>query len=237
MSNFQGYTGWEGNQEKGLSCHVVKDLTQPFQQSNICCYMDNFYTGADLLEVLRCKIYTCGTVCSNHKGLPKNLFPINVQNLQKGEFRVAQKWDLTFAIWKDTKPDLVLSNFSWTYSRKTCQPKRYWWQTTANTCSSHVKDYQNHMKEVYILKQMIGYYMPLHRSRKWWCRLFFYFLMVTVYNVHVISKRTHPHICKDKWPSLKEFIQDLVLELIGETRTTRQVAVPPIQNCTSHYIW
>ena len=37
MSNFQVYTGWEGNQEKGLAYRVVHDLTEPYHNTYIRC--------------------------------------------------------------------------------------------------------------------------------------------------------------------------------------------------------
>ena len=111
LSKFQVYTGKEGNQEKGLSHRVVMDLCRNYFGSNIRVYMDNFYTSPDLLMDLHVRgVMACGTVRANRRGLPKDLLP-NKINLNKHEFKIAQKDNLTFTVWKDTKPVCVLSNF------------------------------------------------------------------------------------------------------------------------------
>ena len=52
----------------------------------------------------------CGTVCTNRKRLPKELLPKQLK-LNKHEYKVAQKDELTFCVWQDTKAVCVLSNF------------------------------------------------------------------------------------------------------------------------------
>lgn len=112
LHKFQVYTGKENNtQEKGLSHRVVTDLLGHLQIKNIRVYFDNFYTGTELLTTLLAPgVYACGTVRSNRKGLQTDLMPKKL-NLQKHLFRIAQKDDLTFCTWMDTKPVLMLSNF------------------------------------------------------------------------------------------------------------------------------
>ena len=43
--------------------------------------------------------------------------------MDKGDFRVAQKNDLTYSVWQDTKPVLVLSNFHGPSQQKTVKRK------------------------------------------------------------------------------------------------------------------
>ena len=92
-----------------------------------------------------------------------------------------------------------------------------------------VADYQSNMKGVDVCDQMVGYYMPLHRSNKWWCHLFF-FLSISIHNAYILAKKSHPASAREKWPDLKLFIQDLVLELIGNVWTTRQVTLVTNEN-------
>ena len=69
LHQFQIYTG-KGVQEKRLSHRVVTDLMKNMQDQNICVYMDNFYTGMELLKELRIRsIYSYETVRANGKGL------------------------------------------------------------------------------------------------------------------------------------------------------------------------
>ena len=48
---------------------------------------------------------------------------------------------------------------------------------------------------------------------------------VSVHNAYILAKKSHPASAREKWPDLKLFIQDLVLELRGNVQTTRQVAL------------
>ena len=93
-----------------------------------------------------------------------------------------------------------------------------------------VADYQNNMKGVDVCDQMVGYYMPPHRSNKWWHPLFFFFLSVSIHNAYILAKKSHPASAGKKWPDLKLFIIDLVLELISNVWTTRQVALVTNEN-------
>ena len=54
-------------------------------------------------------IMTCGTVRANRNGLPTTFLPKNVR-LQRGDFKRAQKDDLAYVIWMDTKAVITLSN-------------------------------------------------------------------------------------------------------------------------------
>ena len=72
---------------------------------NLRVYFDNFYTSVELLKDLHTR-----DVHTNRKGLPKQLLPKQLK-LKKHEFKVAQKDDLTFCVWQDTKAVCVLSNF------------------------------------------------------------------------------------------------------------------------------
>ncbi|XP_052236071.1 piggyBac transposable element-derived protein 4-like [Dreissena polymorpha] len=109
IHQFQVYTGKEENQEKGLSHRVVTDLIGHLNHTNIRVFMANYYTSPALLTDL-CGVYACGAVRNNRKGLPTALLPRNVM-LDKHEFLVAQKDDLSCSIWQDKKYVMVLSNF------------------------------------------------------------------------------------------------------------------------------
>lgn len=116
----------------------------------------------------------CGTIRAGRRGIPPK--PCN---LPKHGYQVAQKDDLTFCAWQDTKVVMVLSNFhdptatGKVLRRKGGDRQR---EVTVPAC---LADYQKHMKGVDLLDQMVGYYLFNHRSKKWWRRLFFFFLTVS----------------------------------------------------------
>ena len=80
------------------------------EDQNVCVYMDNFYTGMELLKYLRLHgIYACEKVQANCKGLPTALLPKKLK-LAKHKYTVAQLDDMSFCHWMDTKPVMILSN-------------------------------------------------------------------------------------------------------------------------------
>ena len=72
---FDVYTGKTGeNPEKGLGATVVKKLTNELKNKKYHVYFDNFFTSVSLLEdLVKDKIYACGTVRANRKGFPNEL--------------------------------------------------------------------------------------------------------------------------------------------------------------------
>ena len=159
-------------------------------------------------------IHVCGIVHSNQKGLLTFLLPKNVHNMTKEEYKVAQKDDLTYAIWQDTKPVLVLSNGHRPQGQHNVSRKGADGHHDQIPAPKMLADCQNNMTGVDVCDQMVGYYMPPHRSNKWWYHLFFFFLSVFICNAYILAKKSHPASARVKWSDLKLFIQDLVLELI-----------------------
>ena len=99
QSKFLVYTGRApGGQERGLIHGVVTDLVDHLYGQYTQVYFDNFYTSPDLLTYLHdWQVYACGTVRANRKNLPTAMLPKNV-NLQRHEFKVAQKDELSFVV-------------------------------------------------------------------------------------------------------------------------------------------
>jgi len=60
-----------------------------------------------------------------------------------------------------------------------------------------------------------------HRSKKWWRRIFFYFLMAAVHNAYVIAKDSNPEVVHKEWPNFQDFVEDLAEGLIDEYLNNR----------------
>ena len=219
--NMQVYTGKvEGRQEKGMAHRVCMDLLTPVLGTNLHVYMDNLYTSVGLLNDLHVRsVKACGTVRANRKGLPTTLLPKNVR-LQRGEFKRAQKDDLTYAIWMDTKAVLTLSNFHDPTHQGTVLRRRDGVRTHVPV-PKMLQDYQQHMRGVDLLDQAISYHTVSHRSKKWWRRVFFYGMMVSAHNAYVVAK-DQGHAChRRQWPTFLDFLESLASDLIGDTRADR----------------
>ena len=226
--NFQVYTGRvAGQQEHGLSYRVVMQLTVDLQGSFMKVMMDNFYMGVELLEALHVRgLLACGTVRANRRGLPANLLPRNIR-LQRGEFRLAQKDDLMYSVWMDTKPVLILSNYHSPAARGTVERRNAQGVRGPVVVPKALGDYQVHMKGVDLCDQMTGYHLINHRSKKWWRRLYFYLQMVAVHNAYIVAKESNPAEAAAQWPVFQDFMEDLSLELIGDVRSTRAAPLAP----------
>ena len=57
-----------------------------------------------------------------------------------------------------------------------------------------------------------------------------YLMMVSAHNAYIIAKDTHPDTIKDWWPNFQDFIEEIVSDLIGDTRATRE---PTKVDCNS----
>lgn len=145
--NFQVYAGREGSMENALAHRVVMDLARPYYGSYLSIYMDNFYTGVNLFEEMKTHgLYACGTVRANRVGLPKNETLRKNTSMEKHEFRVAQKDDLTFCIWQDTKTVMVLSNHHDPTQTGTVNRRKDGANHVPVEVPPALADYQKHMK-------------------------------------------------------------------------------------------
>ena len=229
LSKFQVYTGrTPGGQEHGLSHRVVTDLVDHLYGQYTQVYFDNFYTGTDLLTYLHARqVYACGTVRANRRNLPTALLPKNVR-LQRHDYKVAQKDELSFVVWQDTKPVCVLSNFHdpaavGAVSRRV----RLGGGSQQVVVPAAVADYQKYMKGVDLLDQMVGYYMIHHRSKKWWRRIFHHLMMASAYNAYVVARDTNPEMVAAEWPNYQDFLEGIILWLVGDVRSQRDPAANP----------
>ena len=216
VNNFQAYTGAiVGKTETGLAHRIVSDLAQPYFGSNLCVYMDNFYTSVKLLLDLQGRgVQACGTVRAGRKDLPKNKELTKAAGLTKHAFNVAQRDDLTFCVWQDTKTVMVLSNFHDPTEHGSVRRRVGGQRQTDVRVPACLADYQKHMKGVDLLDQMVGYYQIHHRSTKWWRRLFFYLIGVAAYNAFVAARSVGGPGWRYRRSGYKDWLEDLSQELI-----------------------
>ena len=110
-------------------------------------------------------VLACGTVRTNRKGLPKQLLPKQLK-LNKHEFKVAQKDELTFCVWQDTKAVCVLSNFHDPEIARTVNRRSGMNIQRPVVVPKMLSDYQKNMKGVDLCDQTVEYYLLNHRSKK-----------------------------------------------------------------------
>ena len=89
---------------------TVSKLTKKIQGCGHKLYMDNYLSSPDLFDDLATKkIYCCGTVRPNRKGMPQDLGPKRM-TLQWGNLQVQTRGDLTAILWRDKRNVHILTN-------------------------------------------------------------------------------------------------------------------------------
>ena len=53
-------------------------------------------------------------------------------------------------------------------------------------------------------------------------------MMASAHNSYIVAKDTHPAVARERWPRFQDFIEELVEDLIGDTRARRE---PPRVDC------
>lgn len=90
ISKLEIYTGKIDSIETSLGKRVVTNLTKNIQGKYHRVFFDNFFTSFDLMEnLLQNKVYGCGTVGGNRKGLPINQMSDKLLKRGNSEGRVS----------------------------------------------------------------------------------------------------------------------------------------------------
>lgn len=212
VSQFQVYTGKSDRVEESLGSRVVKDLTRPLVGKCHKVYFDNFFTTIPLLrELLKEDIYACGTIRKKRRLEPKDIANNNNKMLRGTSLWKITKEGIFYLKWMDNKPVLFASNFHGPNEIQTVSRKLKDGTSQDITCLQLVKDYNSHMGYVDQSDMFVSLYKVDRKSRKWWHRLFWHFLDLTVVNSFIIFRDR----AQTKSLTLKEFRLAVAAGLIG----------------------
>ena len=215
VCEFDVYTGkTDGERELGLGGNVVKRLTRNITGHNYTVYCDNFFTNAILFrDLLKDKIYACGTYNATRKCYPKDLKDKAKSGIgSRGSSEYRQDGNLLVTMWQDTKTVSVLStncqpNAETTVSRRQKNGSRVDVQ-----CPESIRLYNQFMSGVDENDQLRGYYAVRTKSTKCYKYIFWFLFDVAIVNSFILYKRV-PAVRKKM--SLKEFRVELAKQLIG----------------------
>lgn len=211
VCEFQIYTGKTKNTEKQLGLRVVKDLTRDLIGGNHHVYFDNFFTSVDLLIYLKeNQIFACGTVRKNRSRLPKNEKSDKKMGKGEYEFRTSNT-GLRWIKWMDKKAVYFLSNYHDPSEATVVHRRQKDGSLLPIACPMVCADYNQHMGYVDYSDRLLSTYKIDRKSKKWWVRLFWYFVDLTIINSFIIYKE------KNLQPSLtlKKFRLRLTEQLVG----------------------
>eukprot|EP00731_Ephydatia_muelleri_P003594 Em0001g3594a len=191
--NWKLYTGKQGRKEGvGLAHHVVMSLSQPLEGKGYHLYCDNFYTSPQLFaDLIKAGFEACGTVRKNRKGLSDTFQSIK---LSKGEVYSERILDDSVLClkWQDKRDVLLLSTL---HDESLVDVQRR--SRLVNGGIEAIKkpkmvhEYNQHMGGVDQSDQLIIYYGYSHRQVKWWRRVFFHLLDLSIANASILYNITN----------------------------------------------
>lgn len=189
---FEVYEGKAVNNDRkefGLGGTVVINLTEHLANKYHKIFFDNFFSSIPLCEYLRCNgILACGTIRTNRKDLPVLL---EDKKMKRGDYDYRSTTSgVTVYKWRDAKPVHFISNYHGV-EETTVRRKQKDGTRMVVSCPSVVKDYNKYMIGVDKHDQLRQVYGRDRRSVKWWHRLFFGFVDMSLVNSFVIHKETN----------------------------------------------
>lgn len=238
---FQVYTGKENNTpEVGLSTRVVLDMSRKIWGRNHIVNIDNYFTSPDLLKrLLKQKTYARGTVRQNRKEFPKQMLQ-KKDVKQQGEYKTAQKGELTATVWMDKKPIFMLSTAEDPATiASTVQRKSRGGEPKEVPAPSVIQHYNNNMNGVDVADQLRTEYCTYRTSKKWWRYLFWFLFDVAVTNGFVMMRESAGHQQRSKNNRVKartvvDFRTNLAKQLIGDYTDNERAALATIS--AGHYV-
>ncbi|XP_022248803.1 piggyBac transposable element-derived protein 4-like isoform X1 [Limulus polyphemus] len=203
---FKVYTGKKGEMSaEGLADNVVMELMDKYNRQGHWVFMDNFYTSPCLFDkLLAVGTYACGTCKNDRLYFPQELI---ATKLQRGEAKFFKCGSLTAVKWTDRQDIYALSTLH--SATMTTVTKRG--RDTEVTKPQLIVDYNKFMGVVDLNDQHASYYSCGRKTIKWYKKLFFRLLDLTIVNAYVLYKK------QNNQPALsqKTFRKDLVTALVG----------------------
>lgn len=187
---YQGKTGNNNSKQFGLGGSVVQKLTSSLHNGNYIVMMDNFFSSLELFEYLKAHgVYACGTVRPNRVGLPRLVNDKDLGGRGEFDYEVSDQ-DIVYYKWKDNRCVHLLSNY---HGTETVNVERKGKDGTKNEICAPtvVRDYNSHMGGVDKADMLRSLYDRDKKSKKWWHRLLFAFIDMTLVNSYVIYSEMH----------------------------------------------
>lgn len=181
VCQFQIYTEKIGGHlEKDLGARVLTDLTRTFVGKEY-----NFF----ILLAFRNKfklIYSCGTLKRTRMDLPGDTKGDNVMQKGDSDCRIS-KDGVTYVKWKDRKAVHFLSNHLEPTEVSQVKRKQKDGSLKNINCPTVVVNYNRHMGYVDKMDMLKNIYEINQKFKKWWRRIFWYFVDVTIVNSYCYS--------------------------------------------------
>lgn len=245
--NFEIYTGSE-NLDKfrlpnesnlGAASNTVVRLCRVVPDNlNYVVYFDNYYTSLSLMSFLASKgIFALGTVRRNR--IPNCKFP-SEDTMKKSNRGSSWEYicnfdgvDVTSVAWKDNKNVFLSSTFAGELPKgKVNRFDKKQKKKIEIECPNLVFEYNRHMGGVDLFDSLIGRYKIVMRSKKWYMRLFYHLLDMTLVNAWLLYKRAAFQRNESNTLKLAEFRAEVAncLCRVGTERTSKRGRPSDVEN-------
>ena len=206
--NFVVYTGVEtaidNHPDVGLSGSVVLSSITSHLEKNHTLFVDNWFLSPLLFgRLLEQKTKACGTVSKNRSGMP------SFETLAEGQLQAFQITGKLLALkWMDKREVYMLTTL---YKPVIVESEKYDRDTGRRIkkplCIVH---YNKNMRAVDQVDMQISFSECLWKTIKWYEKLFFHLLDITVQNSYAMFRMNNENL------ELSEFRMQLARELIEE---------------------
>ncbi|XP_020297799.1 piggyBac transposable element-derived protein 4-like, partial [Pseudomyrmex gracilis] len=205
--------------DRPISTRIVLQLYHNLLQSNpgavgYHIFNNRYFTSIPLADaLLELKCHLTGTIQTNRKFIPDE---IKNPKIAKNEMVAYRRKDLLLLAWRDKRIVTMLSTCA-TSSSKTVTKRSRKEGVTDTVKPDVVLNYNKYMGGVDKADQYTGTYCFMRKSQKWWRKLFFWELDVSVINSYLLYQEHHKKYNIKKLSHL-EFVRRLVDQLIGDFR-------------------
>lgn len=193
----------------GHSYAVVRKLLNGYLNKGHTVYLDNYYTSLSLAEDLyRLGTHITGTLRKNRTGIPA---AITKTRLKKGETVFMRRGNLLIQKWYDKREVLMISTrhngdyqtVESRFGRSKLKPEI-------------VAEYNQCMGGVDRVDQMTSYYSTPRKTIRWYMKLFFHLLDISVWNANYLYNMSN-----NKKMTYLEFRDEIIQTWIPESGTPK----------------
>lgn len=232
MVSFDVYTGKDpsGASTDTLGERVVLKLSQALEGIGYCIFFDNFFTSMKLIfKLLKKRLFSCGTFRTNRKHFPHEFLKSN-KAMKKSDMDFAMSEDISLSKWMDrgSKPVTLLSSMHNPSKHTKVKRTNVKGEREEVPCPESISDYNQFMGGVDRMDQMLSAYSVAQKSRRWWIKLFYYFIDCAIVNCFILYKETTKKN-NHKAMSHLQFRSLLVNELINKYSSKSKPGYAPMK--------
>lgn len=238
---FEVYTGASGGTSDGLGASVIKRLAKGLRKKGYHLYFDNFFSSVGLAEaLLQDDLYCIATTRTNRKKWPASLRNTKSldKTLKRGE-HISTVIDnvVECLVWKDNKCVPFINTISLPGTHTQVSRKGKDGQRQDVSCPQTVKLYNQHMGGVDLADSRRKLYSCSRKSRRWWMRLFYFLVDVSVINSHVLTQESPQCFTI----TLKEYVLKLAEEMMAQHNSRKRRGRPSVDGppssrfCDRHF--